>query len=326
MPDTYDIPDVEIFATGKHHGIEFTDADVQRMVADTNAQVGREPFVGVGHDREPDAARVGTLANLRAVGGKILADFMNVPQKIVDAIKAGSLPKRSVELCRDFKDKEGSIFPWIIDAVALIGAGHPEVKDLANVDALFAGEGDGRIVVFTEADWPSEPKEIDVTDNIDAKVEEPTVDPVVEAEATEEEEDTTEMDALKEENEDLKGQIEALKSENGDIGDKVANLEEKDRNRTVDALMSELQGDGRVLQAEADMLRADLLDKLASPRMLMFGEKNEDAFEATAAQLRARKPQINFAEKSGESGVSEVPKSATTLEEFKARQAAAKNE
>lgn len=333
MPETYDIPDVEIFALGNHHGYEFTDAEVERMVADTNAIDGRAPYVGIGHDRKDGDPRAGTLANLRYQAGKVIADFMGVPKKVFDAIRAGGLPKRSVELVRDYRDKAGSVFPWIIDAVALLGSAHPEVKDLADIETLYAKEGARRLVIFTEAEWPDDQREAEMPKENPAEVEEREVDvTTAEAEAEEKEteeeaEDTTEMDGLREENEKLREEIKGLQSEKGDLGDRVRDLEEKDRNATVDAVMSELGSEGKVLPAEAGVIRADLTDKLASPRMLSFGEKTEDAYKATVAQLRAREPKVDFGEKTTGGPNPERGGPPTTESEYRAQRAdEAKNE
>jgi hypothetical protein len=320
MPDTFDIPDVEIFAAGTFHKnsdkeATFDEDDLQRIVDDTNAIEGRAPYVRTGltppsdeqHSDDTMSPRFGTLKNIRRVGNKIVADLMRVPRSIVRAMKNGGLPGRSVEMTPNYQGK----YPYVLKALALIGNGHQEVKTLADVDALYASEGDEKSVYFfTEAEWPSDKEKV-MPESISTPVEEtPVEEPIVEAEAEEKEEDTSELDALKAENKRLSDENAALKSENGDMVDRVGKLEEKDANTTVDAVMSELGREGKVLPAEADMIRADLLDKYTSPRMLSFGEKTEDAYKATVAQLKEREVKIDFTEKSantGEPGASKEP-------------------
>lgn len=64
-------------------------------------------------------------------GRKLLADF-NVPEKVANWIRDGMLKFVSVELLRDVKADTREI-PWVLDAVALLGADQPAVGILKSL-------------------------------------------------------------------------------------------------------------------------------------------------------------------------------------------------
>lgn len=69
-------------------------------------------------------------------GRKLLADF-NVPEKVANWIRDGMLKFVSVELLRDVKADTREI-PWVLDAVALLGADQPAVGILKSLSLTMA--------------------------------------------------------------------------------------------------------------------------------------------------------------------------------------------
>lgn len=320
--DTYTIPNVEIFAVGKHHGFPFDEAVVAQLVADTNAQLGREPFLRVGHgkgdkpnDGEP---RAGTLANLRYHAGKVIADFLNVPAAVYKAIQNGALPKRSVELVRDYRDKAGNVMPWVLDSVALLGTAHPEVKDLRDIGAIYAAEdGLTRLVIETGASWQEEIKMTDTVPIIEEVVEEIVEEPegagaeTPDAE-TDEGEDTKELDDLREKNAELEARIAELtkdeedeRGERTEMAERIAKLEARndilrlhdkippaERKEAEAKLLKLRKVDGEMKFSETDALAPAYIAELEGRTAMRFGEDGgpgdgpEKPGKPTAEQLK----------------------------------------
>jgi len=150
------IKGVEIFSTGKHRGsetVQITDDDLTEMVNSFNAlgaQEGYKPVLKLGHEdaqkffgQRKGAPNLGFVEKIWKEGGKILADFSNVPDALVDLIKARRYNAVSIEM---FPKTEvgGATFSNVLTAVALLGAELPAVKGLKELAAtLFTEEPDG---------------------------------------------------------------------------------------------------------------------------------------------------------------------------------------
>lgn len=96
----------------------------------------------LGHDG-PDARddpstqfALGWVQRVYREGKKLLADF-DVPQKVADWIREGYLRFVSVELLKDVKASTREI-PWVLDAVALLGADQPAVGILKSLSLTMA--------------------------------------------------------------------------------------------------------------------------------------------------------------------------------------------
>lgn len=96
----------------------------------------------LGHDG-PDARddpttqfALGWVTKIYREGKKLLADF-SVPQKVADWIREGMLQFVSVELLKDVKADTREI-PWVLDAVALLGADQPAVGILKSLSLSMA--------------------------------------------------------------------------------------------------------------------------------------------------------------------------------------------
>jgi hypothetical protein len=70
-------------------------------------------------------------------GGKLLADFSDVPRALYDAIKAGLYKFVSVELSQESGGGDATTTPrWMLDAAALLGADLPAVSTLKDLQSL----------------------------------------------------------------------------------------------------------------------------------------------------------------------------------------------
>ena len=85
------------------------------------------------------APALGWVSRIYREGQKLLADFKDIPQKVYDAIKSGAWKFVSIELLRDVQAGTRKI-PWVLDAVALLGATAPAVGSLRDLQALTMAE------------------------------------------------------------------------------------------------------------------------------------------------------------------------------------------
>ena len=130
-PQTFDIPGVEIFASGVWNGDKFTDADLDKIV--TSFKKTKDlihPFVKIGHSEEQSLLKTdelpaaGFIENVKRVGSKLVADFVRVPKKIFEVIKRKAFSKISSELFVNLK-AGGEVHPLALKAVAILGGETP---------------------------------------------------------------------------------------------------------------------------------------------------------------------------------------------------------
>ena len=150
------ITGVEIFAVGKHRGSEtvnITEHDLDQMVASFSAigdADGFKPVLKLGHDdaqkffgQRKGAPNLGFVERIRKEGSKIIADFANVPDALVDLIRPRRYNAVSIEMFPK-TEVNGVAFSNVLTAVALLGAELPAVKGLKELAAtLFTEEPDG---------------------------------------------------------------------------------------------------------------------------------------------------------------------------------------
>lgn len=129
---------VPIFSVGTWNGLKFEESDLDAMVASFDA-LGKATKVPLklGHGRTvPDGQpAMGWVDRIWREGKKLVADFSDVPQLLYEAINKKLYRQVSVELLKDYF-RGNQAFPWVLDAVALLGADIPAVKDLPDLKAL----------------------------------------------------------------------------------------------------------------------------------------------------------------------------------------------
>lgn len=144
------IKGVEIFAVGTHNGDTYTEADLDAMVA-AHRELDFRPAVKVGHTKDkPGAPAYGWVANLRRAGTKLLADFTDLHDSVVDAIRQKQYDNVSSEIYFNLK-RGGKTFHRALKAVALLGAEVPAVANLVPLHKMeFAAEGEFEKIFATE--------------------------------------------------------------------------------------------------------------------------------------------------------------------------------
>lgn len=151
-----DLKNVPIFRVGKWNGMDFTSDDLDDMVQNFEllAEAQKVPLK-LGHDRPtkeqiagtPDGQpALGWVKNLRRVGNDLVADFINVPKVMKEAIGKKLYRTLSIELLMGVKRGE-KVLRHVLDAVALLGADQPAVHSLGDLDRYLAE----RSVAFDDA-------------------------------------------------------------------------------------------------------------------------------------------------------------------------------
>lgn len=145
---------VEIFRTGTWNGsrrVTVTEESLDEMVNSFNELSAKEkgflPILKLGHadtqkyfGQKSGAPNLGFVEKIWKEGNKILANFANVPDAIVDLIRKGRYNSVSIEMFPK-TDYEGKTFSNVLTAVALLGAELPAVKGLQDLAAsLFTEE------------------------------------------------------------------------------------------------------------------------------------------------------------------------------------------
>lgn len=146
------IKGVEIFKTGVHNGDEYTGQDLDDMVS-AFGELDYSPAIKVGHTKDaPGAPSYGWVKNLRRVGEKLYADFEDMHDSVVDAVRNRLYDRVSAEVYFNLKRGEKQ-FRRALKAVALLGAEVPAVADLTPLHKMqFSADRDFDAVGVFEAD------------------------------------------------------------------------------------------------------------------------------------------------------------------------------
>jgi hypothetical protein len=143
------LTNVKIFSCGSHPGSgpgakrEWTEPDLDSIVANFAAMSssGQVPLK-IGHsDDQPlldNGPALGWVSSLKRAGDALVATFTDMPPELIAAIRAGRYKNLSVELMRDPEVDGKQYQGWVLDAVALLGAEAPAVRNLSDLQRLAA--------------------------------------------------------------------------------------------------------------------------------------------------------------------------------------------
>jgi len=132
------IHDVEIFAAGTWNGSKFTVEDLHEIAKATNTLLTEgthKPPLKIGHSetqilygQDDGFPALGWLDNVRVSGSKLIADFIDVPDILIQAFSKGLYRQVSVEM------RHIDYIGWVLTAAAVLGADLPAVKTLQDLD------------------------------------------------------------------------------------------------------------------------------------------------------------------------------------------------
>lgn len=154
MPNLVTIPGVEIVKVGSWDCASgpwtVTAADLAAAVAAHRAGILHRAPIHLGHDTEmrDGSPALGFLDRLRTTdgGNTLVADLVGVPRAVAAVIGA-AYKDRSVEALIDYEAPDGTIWPLVIQGLALLGgtrasiptlAALPDVLDLYDIAASSA--------------------------------------------------------------------------------------------------------------------------------------------------------------------------------------------
>lgn len=301
-----DVNGVEIFSTGTWSGnrtVTVTENDLHEMVNsfnDLTTQVpGFRPFLKLGHTEmqkffggESGAPSLGFVSKIWVEGQKVLANFSNVPDALVDLMGQGRYNSVSVEFLPRVQF-DGSSFKNVLRAVALLGAEWPAVKGLKELSASLMSEF---AYDFEDAD-PAETFEKELEMPNEATFTQAQVDALIET-AVNKAVDTAKA-ALSDEVDALKAEITDLKADNAKLAEGKAAVEAsmkefvtasetKDIERLVDKGIDE----GKILPAQRDHYVA--LAQLN--QTVKFGEDEKSAREIIEELLEGEQKKVDLTE------------------------------
>ena len=131
---TVTIPDVEIFMGGARETPEYDEDAIDAMVNAGNELAGEiKPPIFAGHTRAHGWPAFGYLANFKKAGMKVIADLIDVPEKMAAWIKSKGYSRVSPEILPEYTSENNKKFKNIIYGLALLGQDIPRLKLLKDL-------------------------------------------------------------------------------------------------------------------------------------------------------------------------------------------------
>ncbi len=243
-----EITGVEIFGEGVWNGNKITAQTLSSIVKSFEATKDFvKPILKLGHNEEQKLLaedglpNAGIVSNVYIRGKKLLADFIDIPDKVYQLIKKKAYRKVSVEIFNGYSF-DGKEYPSLLGAVALLGADMPAVMTLSDILDRYSK------VNFTKGE------KADVTIYTSQILEEGDEDMSTEQKPSAAEKKLEELQAkiekfsadfekTKEENDKLKTDLEAYKKQ---ADEKIATLEAQKTEAEVEKFSISLKAKGLV--------------------------------------------------------------------------------
>ena len=281
---------IEVFAAGEWNGDKYTSKDLDEMVKAFEETKHRiKPAIKLGHDdnqflvQQGGYPAAGWINNLYRKGEKLMADVIDIPDKIFQLIKNKAYRKVSSEIYWNIKI-DGKSYGKLLSAVALLGDQLPAVTSLDDILAWYGLDpADARIYSFDN----KHKHEIDFSEGEPMTEEiknEETKEEVVAENATPE---TVAEQAKPEDTKkysDMEAQIKKLEETNAEL---------KTKTEETDKLLSEHEADK--IKAENDKFLGELEnDKLITAASKVYVEQllSEDKKEYEIAEKKLSKKEI----------------------------------
>lgn len=155
------VTDVPLFRVGQWHPVQgdgTVTLELLEMIYAASQDARLDPgVIKLGHaddrfdnpdyfvgDGEPAYGQVTNLRITDDEGGTLFGDFINVPEELAN-VMASAYPFRSVEITPGviLQEAEGEVvaeFPFVLTAVALLGAAPPAISGLGAIHEAFSGK------------------------------------------------------------------------------------------------------------------------------------------------------------------------------------------
>lgn len=148
--ETFSQNGVEIFSVGQWNGDNFSEKDLNDIVSAFNeTKNGVQPYLKLGHNKEQNLLAkdglpaAGWVDKIYVQGGKLLADFKDIPKKIYQLLEKKAYKKVSCEMFFNVKINNKS-YPKLLTAVSLLGADTPAVMNLNDILNLYSFEDENK--------------------------------------------------------------------------------------------------------------------------------------------------------------------------------------
>lgn len=277
--DTYTIKGVEIFAAGRWNGEPYDDADLEQMAdADADLHDLIRPRVKLGHaEAKDDTAEpaLGWIGRIQKRGAKLLANLSRLPRELFEAIQRGRYTRQSVEIRLNYKHPEtGKRYPFVIDALAFLGAKLPAVATLKPIAAFDGGEAGG---IWLTQDEPAE-KSGGESSPVQSfqQVEPETVPPIVEAQGGKM--DEKELKAREERLAELEKAIAEREAKATADSKAVADERQRLHASKIDGMWKRLLEDGKVRPGEEQEFKA-IASRIDDTERIKFSEGEATALD-----------------------------------------------
>lgn len=251
--ETHNIDGVEVFSVGKWNNQSFTEADLDKMV-DTFEKTSDtvRPFLKLGHDDEQALLKkdglpaAGWVSKLYRKGGKLLADFTDIPKKIYELIENRAYRKVSIELFKNVEILDDK-FDFLISGVALLGAETPGVLNLKDILDRFKIKSYDSNCTFSHE---CEQLIIDL-DNNGGSMDQELIDAKARIKELEKEKakQETELANFKKQSEDGSKTAKQLEQELKETKEKFAKTAKELKEKEIKAQVSELKAAGTITPA-----------------------------------------------------------------------------
>ena len=276
-----EIKGVEIFSTGTWNGDKYTEQDLDDMVQAFKENEGNfRPYLKLGHNEDQKLIQqdglpaAGWIGNIYRKGEKLIADFVDIPQKIYELIQKGAYKKVSSEIYWDI-DIKGKKFKKLLSAVALLGADTPAVMNLADILAMYGFNDFNAIKSYATDQNEVTLKQYDYQSKEYEMAEDQKEDKVME-----------EKKDMKEENDpmaDMKEELKALKAKLSEKDAEIEKLSQDKEKYEADAAKAQQEK----FTTEQKAYVAELAnEKLITPAMrplveaLLIEDKKEYSFKS----------------------------------------------
>jgi len=255
--DLHAVKDVEIFSTGLWNGKQITDQDLDRIVEAYHSTRGTvAPFLKLGHDEDQKLLQqdglpaAGWVENVRKVGSKLVADFVDIPKKIYQLISNRAYRKVSCEIYNNV-NIDGATYPKMLGAVALLGSDLPGVLNLSDILSLYSRPSHApSIAKFARSEAAAIISSVDIHTN-----REDGMSQEVDAYKAKLEQAEKDVGDLKEQAAAAQAEVEKYKKEAEEARTKAAEAAAKEEAARVDAFVTELQGEKLCSKAMAPMVK-----------------------------------------------------------------------
>lgn len=262
---TYNISGVEVFSAGKWNNDNYSISDLHEMVTAFNSlKGGFKPYLKLGHDDHQKLAKssglpsIGWVENLYVRGEKLLADFNYIPKKIFQLIKSKAYRKVSCEIYWNL-EVNGSKYPRVLSAIALLGAETPGVMNLTDILGNYTLLQNKEARVFEAMGNQDNFKSYEF--NLETQMEEDKMSEELDKVQKELDEQKKSYASIEAEKTELQKQIEAQKDELNKFREEAEKARIAEKNAKIAQFVTELEAKKLASPSMKDHLTELLSDK-----------------------------------------------------------------